>query len=41
MNQEFKEAGADFVWKNPMPANREIIKQLQDALVITIGDAGI
>jgi CheY-like chemotaxis protein len=41
MNQEFKEAGAYFAWKNPMPANREIIKQLQDALVITIGDAGI
>jgi nitrogen-specific signal transduction histidine kinase/CheY-like chemotaxis protein len=34
MDQEFKEAGADCVWKKPMPSNREIIQQLRDSLRI-------
>lgn len=32
LDEEFKDAGADWVWKKPMPTNREIIAHLRLAL---------
>ena len=32
LEMEFNEAGADLVWKKPMPANNEIIKQFRQCL---------
>jgi hypothetical protein len=32
MDELFKESGADWVWKKPMPSNSIIVKQLRSGL---------
>ena len=33
MDEQFTEAGADWVWKKPMPSNSEIIADLKTAML--------
>jgi CheY-like chemotaxis protein len=33
LDEEFREAGADWVWQKPMPSNRTIITRLSDEML--------